>query len=302
MKCLFLYNPCSGKGKIKKYAPYIEKRLKEKFAEVDVKPSTCAGEMKEIASAACGVYSVLVFAGGDGSFNEVLNGIADKDEKPVLGYIATGTVNDIAHSLKLPRKPKKAVKTILNGTVAELDVMQVNDAYAEYEISAGALTSCSYKAPHGEKVALGKVAYALEMLRHNMKFEDFTITVETGGETVTTNCEFAVFINSRFIGSMPVNRKAVLDDGEVELLLVKQVIKPRWYHKAAAFFKIINFFAFGYKNARSKRYIKIKGSEFKISAPDSLTWNYDGEEGVKGNIEIKVLRKHIKVFTPKKKN
>lgn len=265
--------------------------------------SAYAGQMKELAEKACGAYSVLVFAGGDGSFNEVLNGVSERENRPVLGYIPTGTVNDIAHSLGIPRyNIKKALKTLLKSGEVELDVMKVNDAYAEYEISAGALTSCSYKAPRSEKIKFGKVAYAFEMLRHNMKFKDFMLTVESGGKTLSANCEFALVINSRSVAGMPVNPAAVLDDGEVELLLVKQVFKPRWYHKAAAFLHIMHFFAFGYKHARKGVYEKIKGNSFVIKAPENLVWNYDGEEGASGDIKISVLNKHIKVLAPNKNN
>lgn len=303
MGCLFIYNPMSGKGIINKYLKYIEEKLTERYGEVTTRPSTRPKELGEFAKEACGVYDVLFFAGGDGSFNEVLNGIALCENRPVLGYIPTGTVNDIAHSLAIPRHNiKKAVRKVIDGRECELDVMKINgEVYAEYEVSAGALTSCSYKAPRNEKVVFGKLAYAFEMLRHNMKLIDFPVEVISETDAISTNCELIMFINSRYVASMPVNKKAVLDDGEVELIIVKQVKRPKWYHKLAAFFNVLHFFAFGYKQSKNGNVFKrIKGSHFKIKTQENLEWNFDGEAGGIGEIELEVVPRHIRVLAPKK--
>lgn len=260
-------------------------------------------DMEKKAKEACGKYDYLVFSGGDGSFNEIINGICGESQRPVLGYIPTGTVNDISRSCGIPRSIKRAIKNVTEGIVKKLDVMSVNGKYfAEYEVSAGAMTSCSYKAPRQEKIALGKFAYALEILRNNMKLVDFPVVVECDGAVYRTNCEFVVFINSSSIASMPVNPKAVLNDGEVELLLIRQVEKPRWYHKFRAFFKILHFFAFGYNNSKNNAdFIKLKGSSFLVRTSQDVVWNFDGEEGVKGDVSVNVLKEHIELIVPSRK-
>lgn len=82
MKCLFLYNPQSGKGKINKYVKFAEKELKEKFEAVDVACSEGPKDMEKKAKEACGKYDYLVFSGGDGSFNEVTTASAVKIKSP----------------------------------------------------------------------------------------------------------------------------------------------------------------------------------------------------------------------------
>ena len=62
MKCLFLYNPKSGKEKIKKNLDYIVNRLKEKFEVVDVHPSKSKEDFIEKAKDSCGTYDYLVFS------------------------------------------------------------------------------------------------------------------------------------------------------------------------------------------------------------------------------------------------
>ena len=115
MRCLFVYNPVSGKGAIVKKLHYTVKHLRARFGDVDVYATHEAGELVQKAAEACGVYDVFVFAGGDGSFNEVVMGLGEKENRPVLGYIPTGTVNDIARSTGIPRNIRGAVKNIVSG-------------------------------------------------------------------------------------------------------------------------------------------------------------------------------------------
>ena len=144
MNCIFIYNPVSGKGKIAKQLDYIVNSLKETYSQVDVYATKAAGDMARFASDAIGKYDAIVFAGGDGSFNEILQAIAKAENPPILGYIPSGTANDIGHTLKIPKNVKKALKIIKEGKEAKLDCMKVNDQYAMYVVCAGAFVSATY--------------------------------------------------------------------------------------------------------------------------------------------------------------
>lgn len=104
MKCIFIYNPNSGKGKTAKKLTYIVKKLKKRYASVDVYATKAKGDLTRKVAEVAEQYDCIVFSGGDGSFNEVLRGLGDRETLPLLGYIPGGTANDIAHSLGIPRK------------------------------------------------------------------------------------------------------------------------------------------------------------------------------------------------------
>ena len=59
-----------------------------------------------VARESCGKYDALVFSGGDGTFNDVVTGVAPMEKRPILGYIPSGTVNDIARNLSISRNIK----------------------------------------------------------------------------------------------------------------------------------------------------------------------------------------------------
>ena len=115
MRCFFIYNPVSGRGKIVKKLSYIVSRLQEKYDTVDVYATKEKGDMERAAREAAGKYDAIIFSGGDGSFNEIVQGIGDSPVQPELGYIPSGTVNDIAHTLGIPKGVRRALKVILTG-------------------------------------------------------------------------------------------------------------------------------------------------------------------------------------------
>ena len=94
MKCIFVYNPESGKGKIKKHRNYIIEQLAKKYGEVHCVETRHAGDATELARNAIGVYDYFFVSGGDGTLNEVVKGFGNAENKPILGYIPSGTVND----------------------------------------------------------------------------------------------------------------------------------------------------------------------------------------------------------------
>ena len=177
MNCLFVYNPVSGKGKTAKREGEIVRVLGEKFGQVDVYATQGPGEMTRVVRERAGGYSAIVFAGGDGTFNEVLQGVCESGADPILGYIPGGTVNDIAHSLHIPRNWKKALSVICGGHGERLDCMCANGKYAMYVVTAGAFTSATYSAPQTQKKRFGRLAYGFEGLRKNMHFDVFPVRV-----------------------------------------------------------------------------------------------------------------------------
>src|SRR5699024_5343495 len=108
-----------------------------------------------------------IAVGGDGTINEVINGISDESYRPKLGIIPAGTTNDFARALRIPRNFKKAVEIITSGITVPLDVGKVNDHYFINIAGGGELTELTYEVPSKLKTILGQLAYyikGIEML------------------------------------------------------------------------------------------------------------------------------------------
>ena len=298
MRCLFLYNPNSGKGRVKKKLPFIEKTLRKKFDEVVLCATQSAQDLEEQARLGAEQFDAIVFSGGDGTFNNILHGVGEKDV--LLGYLPTGTANDVAHSLGIPRKRLKgALNIILNGRTEQVDCMRVNGVeYAMYVAAAGAFTSVTYSTPQKRKRKFGWLAYAFEALKTSMKFSSFPVKITCGERTLQTDCVLILVMSGRTVAGFSVNARASMQDGILEVAVVKKKTQKRG--RVSAFFSIIHLFLFG-RRVPKKSLEFLSGSEITVETQDSLVWDFDGEKGVEGNVKIEVLPRRVKMFVPQKK-
>lgn len=299
MKCIFIYNPVSGKGKITKKLDYIVKKLREKYDEVEVRATQGSGDMSRFAREAVGKMDAIIFSGGDGSFNEVLQGVADVENMPELGYIPSGTVNDIARTLKIPRNVKKALKVILTGRNEKLDCMKANDYYAMYVICAGAFTRATYSTSQKQKNQMGSIAYFIEGARKELNFDIFNIDCKNDQEDEQTSCVFVSFMNSKSVAGFHLNKTTKLKDGKIEVAIVSQKKKTGFWSKIGAILSVFKLFIFGYR-AKNKDLIRLEGSAFDVDVGEAVVWNFDGEKGVSGKLHIEVVPSRVNIIVPKK--
>lgn len=298
MNCIFIYNPVSGRGKIHKKLHLITKNLAEKYDDVTVYATQYSGDMKRAAREAVGKYDAIIFSGGDGSFNEVLQGIADLDNLPELGYIPSGTVNDIAHTLQIPCNIKKALKVIKTGKNEMLDCMKVNDHYAMYVVAAGAFTSATYNTPQIDKNSVGKLAYYVEGIKHNFNFDFFDIDCKS--EKQRMQGMLILFINSRYVSGFKVNELASLQDGKIEVTVIKEEKKAKGgpLKKFISLLVMAVLFLFGRRRVKNESLLHLEGTSFDVDVADNVVWNFDGEKGCNGKIHVEVVPKKINMIVP----
>ena len=301
MRCLFLYNPVSGRGKVAKKADMIVRALQSKYEIVDVYETKEAGDMERAAREGAESYDALVFSGGDGTFNEVVQGVMTASRMPEIGYIPGGTVNDIAHSLGIPKRIRGALKVILTGKNEMIDCMRINDRFAMYVVAAGAFTSASYTTPQSRKKQVGRLAYGIEGLRKNLNLRVFDVKVASEDTTVQADSVFVTIMNGKYVAGMKLNRGGSMQDGKLEAAVVLQKKHPNIFRKIRAFFSLAHLFLLGYK-VRARLITRLEGSHFEVRTDDAVVWNFDGEKGVSGNVVIDVLPRKINMIVPKKRN
>ena len=301
MKCLFVYNPVSGRGKTAKRLKKIVRALRERYGDVCVCASRERGDMTRIIREQAHLFDAVVFSGGDGSFNEALQGVCESGCAPELGYIPSGTVNDVAHSLGIPKRLGGALKVIRTGRAAALDCMKIGDRYAMYIVAAGAFTSAPYTTPQSLKKQIGFVAYGIEGLAKNMDFDVFGVTVRAGGREVHTDSVFVVLMNGRYVAGIPLNRGAGMADGKIEAAVIRQRKNPGFFGRVRAFFSLARLFLFGFRAANEKQIERFEGSRFEIQTDEHVVWNFDGEKGTTGKVTVEVLPGRIRMLVPRGK-
>ncbi len=293
MNCIFIYNPNSGKGKIVKYLDYITKTLKSKFDEVTLYATKSGEDTRLQASLACGKYDVLVFSGGDGTVNDIITGISVNENRPILGYIPSGTVNDISKNLRISRNPKKAVRNIVDGDIINHDVGMINDNYFMYVSAVGTFTGVSYRTAQHLKRKFGKIAYAVDGLKDIVSPKIVDLKISANGHNYKLLVPLVLIMNTKSVGGIAFNKYGHLNDGYFDIVIVKNGV-----NRGLA--NIAKLMIFGIRRkSLHKHFIFIKASDFTVTVPDDVTWCIDGESGPKGEVHIKNLHHHIRFFVPK---
>lgn len=298
MKCIFVYNPESGNGKIKKHRDFILNELASKYGEVDCVETRRAGDATELARNACGVYDYFFVSGGDGTINEVVNGFGENEDAPILGIIPAGTVNDVAHSLHISKNLKKAVKNLIEGEVFEHDIFKVNDRYGIYVCCTGLFSKTSYDTTRYSKKKLGKFAYFLRGVKEVMTTKPTKLELHVDGEKIKKDCAMLLIFNSRSTAGFNVNKKALLDDGVVEVVVFHSHKKSIWFFDLL---RTVRFFLFGVNSIKKSKNVTYRqASNFKIKLAEDTVINLDGEKSGKGTFDFSVINKGLKILIPKK--
>ncbi len=283
-KALFLYSDKSGKNKSIKRCKYIVKRLSEKY---DVS-SFCCNDLEEFNEQVIHAkekYDVLIVAGGDGTFNRLVNALAplNMENRPLVGYIPTGTINDAGKSLGV-RNIKQSLKVILDGYYTDIDIGKVNDNYFIFVLAIGQYSDISYITKREKKKRFGRLAYYFIALKEAFKIRKIKATLVCDGVKYEVITPFVLVMNSVHVGGFPVNFKNSIRDGKFDVYLTKPGLFNGLLH--FLFFKI------------KTKHIRCSSLSVETNLADS--WCVDGEEGVNGKITVNCLKENLKIFANKR--
>lgn len=293
-KCLLIYNAYSGRGKIAKKEKKIIKLLSQKF-QTTVCKTEYAGHLGEIVSQYGHENDIIVVGGGDGTINEAVNAIAKLGERKKLGIIPSGTVNDVAHSLKIPINVIKATKNIIKGQTFAHDIFKMNDRFGIYVCCAGLFTESSYATSQSQKKKLGALAYALHGVKKvfSTKAVNLKLTYENG--EIEGKFALMLLINSRRVAGFKLNKKAILNDGFIDVVLVKS---ENDIVKFGAIKRVAFLFLRGISKGKIKGVTILKLSNFKVETCDEVVINLDGEKIGAGSFEFSVVKEGIDIIVP----
>lgn len=297
-KCIFIYNLESGQGKLQRNFNFIIDSLTKKYGEIELLQTTHQNHAFEFLKENGENYNYVFASGGDGTLNEIVNGSSRLSKKPIIGYIPTGTVNDVARSLGISRNIKKAVKVLTDGKVFEHDIFKANDHYGTYVCCSGLFSISSYKTPRAEKKKFGKISYFRNGCHELLHAKPIHIAFETENEKFNTSSSLVLISNSRSTASFLFNKKAVLDDGKVDVFIFKSHKKLILLSEVN---RVLGSFLFGVNHLKKNKHIIYRQvSNFKITTDDDTPINIDGEKAFDGSFDFEVIQRGLKILIPKK--
>lgn len=295
-KARVIYNPVSGKELMKKNLADILDVLEEAGFEASAFATTAEensakNEAKRVAEAG---YDLVVAAGGDGTINEVVNGIAPLEKRPKMAIIPGGTTNDYARALKIPRDNiRAAAEVILKNQTIKMDIGKAADSYFINIAAGGHLTELTYDVPSELKSVFGYLAYLakgaellprIKPIKMHLKYDE---GVYEGNASM-----FFLGLTNSVGGFEQIVPDAKLDDGKFSLIIVKTANVFEILHLAGL---LIN----GGKHVKDRRIIYTKTSKLEVNLENPekrLMINLDGEYGGDAPMTFENLHNHIEFY------
>lgn len=223
-KLLLLYNPSAGRAQTSRNLDMLLQKFCTGDYETTVYPILDGLNAEDILAEADGAcYDTVVCCGGDGTLHHTVNGLLHMEQPPLLGYIPSGSTNDFASSLGLPKMPEDAADAVVNGWPHAIDVGNFGGELFCYVAAFGAFSAVSYETPQNMKNAMGHLAYIVEGVKRLPIGEKYPARVEAGGQVFEDEFLFCSISNTTSIGGFSLEKSvdATLDDGKFEVLLIK---------------------------------------------------------------------------------
>lgn len=216
---LIVFNPVSGSGN-RRIVEAVQQALSNRGCDVSLYPTQSAGDATRYLAAYEGQLDVVAVAGGDGTINEVVNGLRERDNQSYrLALIPTGTVNVLAAELGIGKTPEGIADIILQGREKPIYLGSVNDRRFVLMAGIGYDAWVVDNVDLALKKKVGKLAYVLSMLKQLRHFGKKTYQLTVDGERYQANS--VVITNGRYYaGSFVLSRQADLSKPTTQVLMI----------------------------------------------------------------------------------
>ena len=293
-RLLFIYNPHAGKELLKpKISDIVDIFVKAGY-EVTIYPTQSYRDAyRKVKEYNSKEYELVVCSGGDGTIDEVVSGMMTRRDRDPVGYIPTGTTNDFANSLHIPKGLLKAADNAVNGVVFPCDIERFNQDTFVYIAAFGLFTDVSYETDQAMKNVLGHLAYILEGAKRIFNVPSYRIKVCHGGEEIEGEFIYGMVTNSRSVGGFRsmVGKQVIFDDGLFEVTLIKKPKNPLELQEIIAALLI--------EQIDTKYMYTFKTGYITFESLEEIPWTLDGEFGGEHDyVEIENLRQQLGIMVP----
>ena len=300
MKAELIVNLTAGGGKPNHHLETVLKYLKENGLNFKVCTTSHQGEAVELAQkAADNGAELIVSVGGDGTVNEIVNGIMKSKNNPALGIIPLGWANDFIKSTNIPSDIIEACKILVRGKIKEIDVGIINEKIyfanicgVGFDAEVAQLAN-QMKSKHPNLHILSAFVYVFATIKKLLSpFSYHNVKIKFDGQEIHSKILFIAISNGKFYGGrFKITPEAILDDGLLEICTVEEMGRlkylmsiPKVFKGAHESIKGINFY---------------RAKEVVIQSSEPVLAQVSGEviEGQK-EFNITLLPKRLKLIVP----
>lgn len=292
-KVLLFYNPHAGNGMFKNNLDMIIGRFQESnFQVVPVRAANGPAIEQALAEMEQSMYRQVIVAGGDGTINICVNAMIKNNIDLPLAIFPTGTANDFASYLQIPKDIEGMVDVAMGDHYTYADVGKCNDKYFINVAALGNLVDVSQKTDPNLKNTLGSLAYYLKGASEVVNLRELPVKLTTPDAVYEENMYFMVVMNGSSAGGFKkLSPESDIQDGKLNVILFRKM-------------PIIDFvpLLFGViagNHTQNKNVLTFETSELLIESEEAISTDVDGEHGEPLPLKLSVLNKKLKIFTEK---
>jgi diacylglycerol kinase (ATP) len=304
---LFIVNPIAGSGRAHGIVPRIAAWLEERRIEARVLETREPGHAERLAAAAADLgHDRVVAVGGDGTVQEVINGllnsgIGSDGGPPALGVIPAGRGNDLARSVMLPIDPMACLPIALGPTMHPFDVGRArsSDGSQRYFGAAGGVgfdAEVAYTmAVHRRFWMRGEAGYFLGTLNELRRYHNSELQVTIIGDgddrVVSQRFLFVAFANGPYYGGgMQICPNAETDDGWLDVCLVGDLSRLAALKELPGIYQA--------KHLKNPRVEIVHARTVRIDGDGTTRVHLDGEPFGNVPVEVTLLPGAVNIAVP----
>ena len=285
---MLIINPTSGGEKALDYKEKLENKAKEYFEYVETKITEKAKDATTFAEEASKEnYEAVIVFGGDGTVNEVISGIAEKDYIPKLGIIPGGTGNLITKLLEISQDIDEAIDQLDFNKTNSIDIGKANKSYFGYIFSVGSLPEAIHNVEIEDKTKYGVLAYAINTIKSVIKDEVFNIKIETENGSYEGEASQVLVLLSNYYADKKIFEEN--KDGYANILILKN----------ASIISKLSLIPDLLKGdiVENDNIEYIIAKDITISSDTKLESDIDGDQSDDLPVKITVLGNHIEIYS-----
>lgn len=216
---LFIVNPISGNRKQKHIKGLLEKWLNFELFDPTIVFTKCQNHATELSRNAIGKYDYVVAVGGDGTVNEVANGLIGSNV--VMGIIPVGSGNGLARHLNIPMNTAEAIKVLNKNLVMPIDTIDINGTTSVNVSGIGFDAHVAHKfASNGKR---GPIPYVKITTTEFQQYHSQKYKVTVDGKTRTEDAFLISFANSaQFGNNIFIAPEAKINDGLIDVCIMEE--------------------------------------------------------------------------------
>lgn len=288
---LIIINPIAGGGRARKMIPELQARLNKIPVNAIIRLTQAPEHAVQLAREAREEnFDAVIAMGGDGTVNEVINGLGPGG--PPFGIIPAGTGNDLARSLKIPLTPLASLDLLQKGVIRQIDLGQEKDRLFSIIAGLGFPAEVMRRTNDYKGVFRGPLAIAYNVVKTISLLQPIPLEMELDGQIYPRQASGVFILNTRFTGGgLLVAPEANPSDGFLDVVIMNNLSRP------ALLGLLPRVYRGGHRNHPQIEFFRAR--KIKIKTTSLYSKMFDGSIYGTSPLEVEIIPQDFQIICPK---